>query len=420
MIVGPSVIGGGGQTLRASFDNAIQLTDGQQVRVAGRKVGKVGDIKLVDGQPVVELKITDDDVWPLPRGTRARARWGSTTSYLLRYVELIPGPKGAPKLPDDALLPPGETDSAFELDQAYRILRGRTDKDLGGLVEELGATVDGRAGDLRRGLKATPGGLDETGALLRDFSADEEALRRLAVAGDQTTSALAKRHAELSELVDNAAGTFDELAQHTNAQQQALDRLPRTFDESRTTLARLDRSLVGLDGLVGDLRPGAPALRRLAASARPALARLRTVSPLLASTLRRGTRAAPPLNRLFDAGVGTLPRGGRALAKLAPMFACLRPYGPEIAGFLSTWTGFAKNYDAQGHYARSFPLEYNATILPGTPNSSAQVTRLSQLRYAMPRPPGLSVGQPWFQPQCGAGPDSLDPSKDPERPEARK
>ena len=58
----------------ATFDSAIQITSGQQVRVAGRKVGEVGDVKLVGGRAVVQLNITDDSVWPLPRRTRARIR----------------------------------------------------------------------------------------------------------------------------------------------------------------------------------------------------------------------------------------------------------------------------------------------------------------------------------------------------------
>jgi hypothetical protein len=32
----------------------------------------------------------------------------------------------------------------------------------------------------------------------------------------------------------------------------------------------------------------------------------------------------------------------------------------------------------------------------------------------MPRPPGWNEGKPWFLPQCGAGPDAVDPTKDPE------
>ena len=77
-------------TLHASFEAAVQIASGQEVRIAGRKVGEVGSIETVDGRAVVELKIQEDEVWPLPRGTTAGLRWGSTTSLAYRYVELHP------------------------------------------------------------------------------------------------------------------------------------------------------------------------------------------------------------------------------------------------------------------------------------------------------------------------------------------
>ena len=102
------------------------------------------------------------------------------------------------------------------------------------------------------------------------------------------------------------------------------------------------------------------------------------------------------------------------------MAGCIRPYGPELSGFLSTWIGYTKGYDAQGHSAR---ILVQAPPVPvGSPLSSKQAVDLhgGALKYAMPRPPGLNAGQPWFQPQCGAGPDALDPAKDPERPGAAR
>jgi phospholipid/cholesterol/gamma-HCH transport system substrate-binding protein len=98
------------------------------------------------------------------------------------------------------------------------------------------------------------------------------------------------------------------------------------------------------------------------------------------------------------------------------VFDCLRPYTPELAGNLGTWTGYNQNYDRGGHYARTFPLQLNPLLLPGTPATTPQVIAAASggLKYAMPRPPGLNAGQPWFQPQCDVGPASLDPSKDPE------
>ncbi|MBA2349320.1 MAG: hypothetical protein H0V81_13615 [Solirubrobacterales bacterium] len=400
--------------LRASFDDAIQMTSGQEVRVAGRAVGEIRSIDLEGGRPIVELAITDDDVWPLPRGTVARSRWGSTSAYLGRYTELIPGPAGRGTLPENGLIDRDRSETAFELDEAYRIFRGRTKDDAGALVDELGETFEGREKDLKAGVKAAPGGLDETGALARELSADEERLRTLASAGDRTVSALAEREGELRALITNAASTFDELAAHTRAQQVALAKAPETFRATNTTLARLDTSLDGLDGLVSDLKVGAPALRQLARPTRTTLASLREVTPLAVKTLDAGIASTPRVRRLLDTATPVMPRLGRALDTAAPMLACIRPYAPEVAGFLSTWTGMTKNFDNEGHYARSFPLTAITAITPGTMNTSQQAVQNSALKYAMPRPPGLNAGKPMFLPECGAGPESLDPSKDPE------
>ena len=83
---------------------------------------------------------------------------------------------------------------------------------------------------------------------------------------------------------------------------------------------------------------------------------------------------------------------------------------------LGTWSGYNKNFDNGGHYARTFPLLFNPLLVPGTPLNSAQTVALSfgGMHYAMPRPPGLNAGQPWFVPQCGVTADALNPSKDPE------
>ena len=36
------------------------------------------------------------------------------------------------------------------------------------------------------------------------------------------------------------------------------------------------------------------------------------------------------------------------------------------------------------------------------------VKQYSAMHYAFPRPPGLNVSQPWFQPQCGVTKAALD------------
>ncbi|MGI8864900.1 MAG: MlaD family protein [Solirubrobacteraceae bacterium] len=313
IVIALSSRGGGNHTLHASFENAIQMTPGQQVRIAGRPVGEISSIKESDGQAVVDLKITDGSVWPLAKGTYAVARWGSTTAYLGRYTELIPAPAGNPPLPDGGILTSRQDSTAFELDQAYNIFRGRTANDASTLLNRLGNTLQHQGRPLQQGLAAAPGGLNQTADLLQQLSANDYDLRALAQAGDQTLGALAARSGELSSLVTNAAGTFTTFAQHTSAEQQALDRAPRAFDTARSTFARLDSSLDGLNRLVNDLRPGAPALARLAGTTASALITLRSVAPQATATLRDGITAAPALRRLFTTGTSFMPPAGQAL-----------------------------------------------------------------------------------------------------------
>ncbi len=244
--------GGGDHKVRASFDSVVQLAPGQEVRMAGRKVGEIGEIKLSDGRAITELKITDDTIWPLRRGSMAGPRWGSTTSLAYRYVEIFPGPKTAPEIKDNGVLPARSTRSAVELDAAYRIFRGRTRQDLRDVVGEAGETLDGQGTALRDGLEQAGPGLDATASLLREFGADEEALRTLVRSGARATSALAARQSDITGLVENAAATFDEFAEHTRAEQVSLERAPGAFRESTTTLRRLDSSL---DRTSGDARP---------------------------------------------------------------------------------------------------------------------------------------------------------------------
>jgi phospholipid/cholesterol/gamma-HCH transport system substrate-binding protein len=384
---------GSSHTLYAGFNSAIQMTGGQQVRMAGRPVGQISSIRLdkSTGTAVVGLRIDDSSVWPLPKGSYAVARWGSTTAYLGRYTELIPGPKGNPPLPDGGILTAQQDATAFELDQAYNIFRGRTAGDTATLLNRLGQTFGTRGPALARGLTAAPYGLNQAADLMSSLSANNYDLRTLATVGDSTLSALAQRNTQLSDLVTHAAGTFNTFAQHTTAEQQALDQAPQAFNQARSTFARL------------------------AGTAATTLTTLNTVAPQATATLLSGISAAPGLTRLFNAGTSLMPAAGQALGNFAPMLGCIRPYAPDIAGFLTTWTGMTSHYDAGGHYARAFELTVIPALYPGTLLNSAQAMALSPgLTYAFPRPPGMNDGHPYFIPQCGVTPAALNPAMDPE------
>jgi hypothetical protein len=183
--------------------------------------------------------------------------------------------------------------------------------------------------------------------------------------------------------------------------------------ETRGTLDRLDGSLDRLNNLVADVGPGAAELGRLSVDLRPAVAELRrTVGPAVA-TFRTARATAPRITALLRAAQPFADKASPIFTRLAPIVGCIRPYAPEIAGLMSTWTSFTSEHDHVSHFGRLWG-NFGPTSLTSTPADPATFTKLTGQNYALVHPPGYNAGKPWFIPECGATADYLDPAKDPE------
>jgi phospholipid/cholesterol/gamma-HCH transport system substrate-binding protein len=406
-----AVSSGSTHRLRAVFAAAVQVRSGEQVRVAGRTVGSVRSVALRDGRAVLTLGI-DGSQWPLHAGTTAMLRFGAAAAYASRYVQLQPGPAGAPALAEDALLPESDTATPVEFDQFYATFGPRTRRHLGAAIAGAAATLHGHATDLRRAVELGGPGTERTAGMLSDLGLDPQALSTLVSSGASTAAGLRGSDAQLQGVVDHAAETIGVFADNAAALQQTLANLPSTLSSARGMLAHLDRSLGGLGRLVTDIAPGAAGLVTTAPLVTRTLRTLRRIGPAAQTALATGAIQLPRLAGFLGAARPFAPSLATALARVAPMVACLRPYAPEIGGWLDTWQGGA--VDSVGHYGRVDVIQ--TPVLPGTTLDSAQAVALANgsVSYAFPRPPGLNAGQPWFQPQCGAGPSSLDPAADPE------
>ncbi len=403
--------GGGAHEVRAAFSDANNVVRGLDVRMAGRRVGSVRRVETRDGHALVTLSV---DRWPLRAGTRARIRFGPTAGYTARYVELLPGPAGGPSLPDGALLGLDATQAPVELDDVLRTFDASGRRRLGDALTAVDGTLSGTGPWIGRGLDASGAALTTLAGVLQQLDARPGALERTVGGGSRTLGTLAAHRRQVSGTVSGLAATLDELAAQRVPLAATLRALPASLRDVRLTLARTDRSVAGLSRLTGALAPGARELRRTARPVALLVASLDVVAPQLRSTLQRLTPASRPIARLLAEAVPVLGQLRTISASATPMLACVRPYGPELAGFLATWAGFGKNYDALGHYARAelqlSPFTSNSTGLK--PSQVAGV--LPGLSYAMPRAPGMNAGEPWYQPQCGVTEAGLDPEQDPE------
>ncbi len=401
--------------VRAAFSSAVSIAPGLDVQIDGVDVGKVGKVEYEDGQALVEIGV-DDHAWPLRRGATASLRFGTTLGNGTRRVDLEPGPPDAPEIPENGIIATRDTVTPVEFDEIFDTFDPRTRQGFEGTFERGAQNLEGRAKDLREGLRRAAPTFETTGSLLEDVARDGAALRKLVAAGHRSTRTLAAKRPVISDLVSVMATTFDTFGRNTEGIRESLDEFAPTLRDARTTLARTDRSLDVLDGLVADLRPGLAQLQPLLTTARPAAKDLRELAPATNSTVRTLRSAAPPVTTFLDEGVPFAERAEPVLGRLAEQMKCVRPYAPEIAAFFSNWSSWAKNYDDDAHYGRIKVVKGPTALTSTPPVKTDDYLGLlgGTLQYAMPRPPGLNEDQPWFIPECGAGRDAIDPSKDPE------
>jgi virulence factor Mce-like protein len=394
--------------LRAVFAAALQVVPGERVEIGGRQVGSISSASLLDGQAVVGMNI-DASSWPLHAGTTAELRFGSPLGYALRYIQLVPGPARAPLLPAGGIIAEDDTQTPVELDQIAEIFDPKTRAALGGLLDNAGATLKGEGSQLADVLGTGGPGAEQVAGLTSDLAQNPGALGQLLSSAGALAGTLHAHSSQLYALVKDAAATVQVLDEQADAVRASLKLAPGALHSAQRTLANLSRTLPTLETLVRDIAPGASGLRSIAAPLVSLLTRLDQVAPELRKTLRAGVAAAPSTIGFLSQGIASLPALTRALGSLGPVVGCLRPYAPELAGALAVSDSSYAPYDSAGHYLRT--LLVNSEIPEGeaeTMTPAQIVKQYSAMHYAFPRPPGLNVSQPWFQPQCGVTKAALD------------
>lgn len=425
--------------IKVAFPTAFNLTSGLDVSIDGLDAGKISKVEYKDGRSVVELGIYDE-YWPLPQGTTATSRYGTTIGSGTRRVDLKLGPANAPKIEDGGIIAAKDTRPAVDVDAVLNTASAATRQDATNLTENLKRATDGTEDEANASIGATGRGLKDIDGFLKDLGSDSVALSGLITNADRLTKVLAARSGQVSDLVSVSARTFEAFASRTAEIQATLDGVQPAMREARTTLARVDGSLGGLTQLVDDIEPGAKRLKPLAKSATPALKNLSSIVPSALSTVRTTTRVAPELNTLLTNGQPFFAKVGRVTKELQPMLHCIRPYTPEgvhAVMNLGSWVsryqlvspteqietallnqppvyrGRKENGKHRQHGLQA-RLQASAASVHANPLSPEAFVKISGKRYAYPRPAGYAANDPQWMPECGITPDVLDASKDSE------
>jgi phospholipid/cholesterol/gamma-HCH transport system substrate-binding protein len=404
--------GDGGATYKLRFENAGQLVRGDDVQIGGRRVGSVRDIKLTDdNQAEIDIAVQDGYA-PLHEGTTALIRATSLSGIANRYVALTPGPNSNRKLPEGAQLGTDETTSIVDLDQLFDTLDPKTRASLQGFIQGSAQWYDNRGRQANAATKYFNPAISSTDALVNELVANQQTLNAFLRNSSKTVGALAERRDDLTNLVSNANATATAIGDENVSLDQGLAVLPRTLRKANTTFVNLRATLDDLDVLVAASKPAtkdlAPFLREL----RPLVAESRPTIKDLSTALHRSgpdndltdaTRRMPSLQRV---ATPAFRNGRQALVKAQPVLEFLRPYTPDVTGWLRDFGQGASNYDANGHYARIQPI-FNAfnfednpaggVLTPIPPSQRFDGLEVNQLRRCpgAASQPNVDGSAPW-------------------------
>ena len=209
---------GGGDTYSAAFSEAGGLKPGDEVRIAGVKVGKVDGVDLDGDHVKVTFKVKGRPAFGTDTGAAIRVKTILGAKYLALY------PKGPGQLKPGSEIPLGRTVSAYDVVQAFSDLTTTTeavDTDrLAKALDTLSLTFRDSPEEVRASIK----GLSR---ISRTVASRDQALRGLLDHADGVTKVLAGHTRDFSALVKDGDALFKEIdkrraAIHTLLKSSAL------------------------------------------------------------------------------------------------------------------------------------------------------------------------------------------------------
>jgi phospholipid/cholesterol/gamma-HCH transport system substrate-binding protein len=268
-----------GTTFRARFTDVAGLLVGDDIRVAGVKVGQVSRIGLVDNK-IAEVAFTVDDQVPVATNVQAKIRYRNLVGQ--RYIALTEAPGAGQRLRPNGLIPLSQTVPSLDLTVLFNGFRplftALTPNDVNKLAYEIIQVLQGEGGTMASLLQRTA----------------------------SLTNTLADRDAVIGRVITNLNSVLATLSQRDQNLDQTISQLQQFVSGLAADRTAIGNALASLGDLTG-------ATASLLKDARPPLASDVNNLGKLASTLNQNASVLDDtLNRLpnrYDALVRTASYG---------------------------------------------------------------------------------------------------------------
>jgi phospholipid/cholesterol/gamma-HCH transport system substrate-binding protein len=354
--------------VRAIFDNAGFVIAGEDVKVAGVRVGRIDSLDVTpDHKAVVVLEITDPGFQDFRRDATCMVRPQGLIGE--RFVECSltekrsAGEDAPPPLEriregegeGQYLLPVEQTSKAVDLDLINNIMRRPVRERLSLILNELGTGLAGRGNDLADVIRRANPALKETDKLLAILASQNRVISDLARNSDTVLAPLARDRREVAGAIRNSSKVAGATADRRADLEADIEKLPRFLTELEPTMRDLGALSDEMTPVLTDLGDVAPDVNRL----------ILQLGPF-------SEAATPAFDTLGEAALVGIPAVNAArpvIADLRRLTEQLRPVGASAARLLTSFqetqgieramdyifyqVAAINGFDSVGHYLRA-------------------------------------------------------------------
>ena len=350
-----------GYRFKVAFQNAFDLADQADVRVAGVSVGKVVGKQLDTNASGTLVTIQLNNKYaPIHRNATAILR--EKTLLGETYVQLTPGSRNSPPLADGGTLPTSQVVPAVQLDEIFNTFDPQTRAAFRSWQQELATAIKGNDQNLNSVLGNLPTFAVNLTQLLQVLDVEHSAVVSLVQNGGTTFDALNRDPGALRNLITAGETTFHTTAANNNALADVFHVFPTFLNEQKLTMASLQTFSQNADPVVRELIPVAQQLG-------PTLKAVNQLSPYLrklfvqlgplVTASNKGLPATEAVLKGLNPG-GVLDQLGPFLEQLNPILVWLSGHQQLISdfisdggpGFFARTSTFGGN--GVGHYLRQF------------------------------------------------------------------
>jgi len=346
---GPVPLKPKGYQFTVSVPRSLALAEQSDVRISGVDVGHVVALKLGDeGRTIATVELSSRYA-PIRANTHAILR--QKTLLGETYVQLIPGSRTGPYLPDGGMLARGQVQPSVTLDDILSALDPKTRRDFQVWMQSAAVGITGRGEQINANFAELHPFVEHTNTLVGLLASQEGALTGVVKGTGEVVNALSERDHQFRGFIVNGERTFHAAAEESQAFAEAFKELPSFEENTQVALKELDKFSTIANPFLEEFRPAQRQLSSLLEATKPFAPAFNGFLTALGPLTQAAKKGLPDVKPVTDLTVPLLENFRPVLHNFDPFLQFTDQYIPEVQAFFANFAAATQTKAQNSNFA---------------------------------------------------------------------